>query len=79
MKFHSFYRFHTYRSTPGMIYSIVNYDFFYGNCLPFKTVVLSKLKVMEIKVRVLGTHIDNTSINNVLSGRNDHLEPLGKN
>ena len=33
---------------------------------------------MEIKIPNLGTHID-ILINNVLGGRNDHLEPSGKN
>ena len=53
-----------------MIYSI-NYDFFRGNFLPRKTVVLSELRSMEIKFPIMGTLID-TLINNVLSVRNDH-------
>ena len=40
--------------------------------------VLSELKLKEIKVLVLGTHIV-VRINKVLSGRNDDMEPSGKN
>ena len=61
-----------------MIYSIVNYDVFYDNVFPHKTVVLSELKLTEIRVVVLGTHIV-VRINNVLSGRNDDMEPSRKN
>ena len=53
-----------------MIYSI-NQDFFRGNFLSHKTVVLSELRSMEIKFPILGTLID-ILINNVLSVRNDH-------
>lgn len=61
-----------------MIYSILNYDIFWENYFPHKTVVLSELKLMEIKILVLGTHIA-VRINNVLSGRNDNMEISGKN
>ena len=61
-----------------MIYSIVNYDVFYDNVFHHKTVVLPELKLMEIKVAVLGTHIV-VRINNVQSGRNDDMEPSRKN
>ena len=42
------------------------------------TVVLSELIFMEIKVQILGAHID-ILVDNMLSGRNDHLEPSGMN
>ena len=54
-------------------------NFYYrDNFLPHKAVELSELKIMEIKVPTLGTRIE-ILINNVLSGRNDHLEPSMKN
>ena len=39
--------------------------------------MLSELKSVEKKVPILGTQVD-ILINNVLSGKNDHLEPSGK-
>ena len=61
-----------------MIYSIANYDFFHGNLLFRKTVVLPEIKFMEINVPNLQTHID-ILMNNVLSGKNDCLEQSRKN
>ena len=61
-----------------MIYSIVNYDFFRRNLLPYKAMVLPELKLIETKIPILETHMD-ILVNNVLSRRNDHLEPSGKN
>ena len=51
---------------------------FYGNFLPRKTAVLSELKFMKTKVPILGIHIDLIT-DNVLNGRNNHLEPSRKN
>ena len=61
-----------------MIYSIANYDFFHGNLLFRRTVVLPEIKFMEINVPNLETHIDILT-NNVLSGKNDCLEQSRKN
>ena len=61
-----------------MIYSIASYDFFHGNLLFRKTVVLPEIKFMEINVPNLETHIDILT-NNVLSGKNDCLEQSRKN
>ena len=48
VQFHNSWRLHTCRSTPGMIYSIVNYNVFCGNFLSYKNLLLSgKIYMVE--------------------------------